>query len=73
MAFYSFFKVGWIYDEITVDHGLEVTPRPKVARIQVGESRRSICWNLPADDSNDTEMVAEHLYFVEEYHLALTL
>ncbi|GFX25050.1 hypothetical protein TNCV_4260171 [Trichonephila clavipes] len=42
-------------DGITVKHGLEVSPRPKVARIEVGKSKRPSC-GIPADDFVATEM-----------------
>ena len=59
MAFGAFFKVGWRCDEITVDHGLEVSPKPKIARIQVGGSKRPSCRKLPDDNSFVTKMTAE--------------
>ncbi|GFU20406.1 hypothetical protein TNCV_2521761 [Trichonephila clavipes] len=51
MLFYTFFNVGWRCDGITVDLGLEVTPQPNVARIQVGGSRRPSEKKTKADDS----------------------
>ena len=45
-----------------VDHGLEISPQLKVARIQVGGFRRPSFWKFPADYSVITEMAAEILF-----------
>ena len=59
MALHAFFKVRYRCDEIIVDYGLEVSSQPKVARIQVRESRRPTCRKLLAEDSVVTEMGVE--------------
>ncbi|GFW19703.1 hypothetical protein TNCV_1605931 [Trichonephila clavipes] len=47
-----------------VDLDLEESPLPKVARIEVGRSRRPSCRKIPADDSVVTERSAEHLFHI---------
>ena len=46
-----------------VDYGLEISPQPTAGRIQVGESRSSICRKLQAVDSVVTKMAAMHLFY----------
>ena len=62
IPFYVFFKVGERCDEITVDHRLKVSQKPKIARIQVGGSRGPSCGKLSADNSFITKMAAEQLF-----------
>ena len=45
-----------------VDHGIEVSQKPKNTRIQVAGSRRPNCRKLPADNSYVTKMEVVHLF-----------
>ncbi|GFU47953.1 hypothetical protein TNCV_4967471 [Trichonephila clavipes] len=62
MVGYAFFKDGYRYDGIAVDHSLEISPQSKVSRIQVGESKRPSLTKMRHKDSVVTEMVAEYLF-----------